>query len=144
LARRRLPGQADARVEPGFCLARIGMKMRDVSADLQIQVGGDFRCSVQIDASCEGVAIGDPEILVGIATDAGLDAESVRSTLASDAFRQDVREDEALASHLGIRGVPFFVVDGRLGVSGAQDPPVLVRALERAALDARQAALTAG
>jgi predicted DsbA family dithiol-disulfide isomerase len=93
---------------------------------------------------CEGVAIGDPEALVGLAIDAGLDGEAVRSTLASDAFAHDVREDEALASHLGIRGVPFFVLDRRLGVSGAQEAPVLVGALEQAVSEARRDRLVTG
>lgn len=93
---------------------------------------------------CEGAAIGDPDVLEALATDAGLDAGSVRMTLDSDAYADDVREDEALAARLGIRGVPFFVLDRRLGVSGAQEPSVLSGALEQAAMEARREALTAG
>jgi predicted DsbA family dithiol-disulfide isomerase len=89
---------------------------------------------------CEGAAIGDPDVLAGLAVDAGLAADTVRSTLASDAYADGVREEEAVASHLGIRGVPFFVLDRRFGVSGAQEAPVLLGALEQAALEARQAA----
>ncbi len=89
---------------------------------------------------CEGAAIGDPEVLTELAVDAGLPADTVRSTLASDAYADGVREEEAVATHLGIRGVPFFVLDRRFGVSGAQDAPVLLGALEQAALEARQAA----
>jgi predicted DsbA family dithiol-disulfide isomerase len=89
---------------------------------------------------CEGAAIGDPEVLAGLAVGAGLAADTVRSTLASDAYADSVREEEAVASHLGIRGVPFFVLDRRFGVSGAQDAPVLLGALEQAALEARRAA----
>ena len=88
---------------------------------------------------CEGAAIGDPEVLAGLAVDAGLEPDTVRALLASDTHASAVREDEALAAQLGIRGVPFFVIDRRLGVSGAQEASVLVGALEHATLEARQA-----
>ena len=51
--------------------------------------------------------------------------------LETERFASDVREDELLAAQLGIQGVPFFVLDRRLGVSGAQPPEVLVQALQR-------------
>jgi len=90
---------------------------------------------------CEGAAIGDPEALAGLAVDVGLERDTVHALLASDSHASDVREDEALAAHLGIRGVPFFVIDRRMGVSGAQEASVLVGALEQATLEARQATL---
>jgi predicted DsbA family dithiol-disulfide isomerase len=52
--------------------------------------------------------------------------------LASARFAAEVREDEVTAGRLGIRGVPFFVLDRRYGVSGAQPAEVLVQALEHA------------
>jgi predicted DsbA family dithiol-disulfide isomerase len=76
--------------------------------------------------------IGDHEVLVRLASEAGLDAEEVRATLASDRFAKDVREEEATARQLGVTGVPFFVLGGRLGISGAQPADVLLRALEQA------------
>ena len=49
--------------------------------------------------------------------------------LAADRFAEDVREDELLAQQLGIQGVPFFVLDRRYGVSGAQPrATMLIRA----------------
>lgn len=87
---------------------------------------------------CEGAAIGDAEVLVALVGEAGVDPATARQTLASDRFAGDVREEEALATRLGIRGVPFFVLDRRLGVSGAQETAVLVEALERAAEEARR------
>jgi predicted DsbA family dithiol-disulfide isomerase len=93
---------------------------------------------------CEGAAVGDPKVLAELATAAGLDPETVRATLAGDGFAQEVREDEALASLLGIRGVPFFVLDRRLGVSGAQEVPVLVQALTQADDEARRQVAAAG
>jgi predicted DsbA family dithiol-disulfide isomerase len=77
----------------------------------------------------EGAAIGDPETLVRLAADAGLEAEEVRATLASDAFARQVRDDEEEAGQLGISGVPFFVFAGKLAVSGAQPAELLLRAL---------------
>jgi predicted DsbA family dithiol-disulfide isomerase len=80
----------------------------------------------------EGEAIGEPEVLVRLAGEAGLDAEEVRAMLGGDALASAVREDERQASELGIRGVPFFVIAGRHGVSGAQPVDALLSALEKA------------
>jgi predicted DsbA family dithiol-disulfide isomerase len=80
----------------------------------------------------EGAAIGDPETLVRLAAEAGLDAEEARATLASDAHAVDVRGDEAEARELGINGVPFFVLGGKYAVSGAQPAELLLRALGQA------------
>jgi predicted DsbA family dithiol-disulfide isomerase len=80
----------------------------------------------------EGVAIGDREALVALATDIGLDPEEARAALDGDAYADAVREDEALAQRFGIQGVPFFVIDRRFGVSGAQPAELLVQALEKA------------
>jgi predicted DsbA family dithiol-disulfide isomerase len=80
----------------------------------------------------EGAAISDPETLIGLMAEAGVDAGEARDVLLTDRFAEDVREDEQLAGQLGIQGVPFFVLDRRFGVSGAQPPEALVQALERA------------
>ena len=80
----------------------------------------------------EGEAIGDPAVLARLGTDAGLDAEEVRAVLASDTYAGDVRADEQEARELGIGGVPFFVMGGRLAVSGAQPAELLLRALTQA------------
>ena len=80
----------------------------------------------------EGAAIGDPDTLVRLAADAGVDADAARDALASDAFVAEVRADEARARALGVNGVPFFAFDERLGVSGAQPVEVLLVALREA------------
>jgi predicted DsbA family dithiol-disulfide isomerase len=74
----------------------------------------------------EGEAIGDPAVLARLAAEVGLDAGPV---LAGDACADAVREDEQLAIRIGIQGVPFFVLDRRLGVSGAQPAELLLQAL---------------
>jgi predicted DsbA family dithiol-disulfide isomerase len=83
--------------------------------------------------------IGDRDALVRLASEAGLAAEEVRSTLASDRFGVEVREEEDIARQLGIRGVPFFLFGEAIGVSGAQPTGVMMRALEQAWEDARSA-----
>ncbi|MCA9621518.1 MAG: DsbA family oxidoreductase [Myxococcales bacterium] len=80
----------------------------------------------------EGEAISDHAVLERLAESVGLDAEEVRETLASDRFATAVRGDEGLAGELGIRGVPFFVVNGRYAVSGAQPAELLARVLTEA------------
>ena len=71
-----------------------------------------------------------------LAADAGLDADEARAVLAGDRYRDDVRADEEQARAYGITGVPFFVVDRRYGVSGAQPADVLLEVLDKAWADA--------
>ena len=80
----------------------------------------------------EGAAIGERDTLVKLAAEVGLDADEARAALEGERFTDDVRADEREARDIGIRGVPFFVFDGRLAVSGAQPAEVLLGALERA------------
>jgi len=80
----------------------------------------------------EGEAIGDRDVLVKLATQAGLDAEEVRAVLASDRYVGEVREDERAARSLGVSGVPFFVFGGKYALAGAQPPELMLRALEQA------------
>lgn len=80
---------------------------------------------------CEGEPFGDHATLARLAVDAGLDEQEVKAVLASDRYADEVRGDEALAQEIGISGVPFFVIAGRLGISGAQTPDVLLGALDK-------------
>jgi predicted DsbA family dithiol-disulfide isomerase len=80
----------------------------------------------------EGEPVGDRDALVRLAVDAGLDRADVEKVLDSDEHADAVRADEAEARALGINGVPFFVLDRRYGVSGAQPPEQLLAALEQA------------
>ncbi|MCK1822353.1 DsbA family oxidoreductase [Streptomyces sp. XM83C] len=73
------------------------------------------------------------ERLVELAVEAGLDADAARKVLADpDAYAADVRADEEEAARLGATGVPFFVLDRKYGVSGAQPAEIFTRALEQA------------
>ena len=80
----------------------------------------------------EGEPIGDSETLVRLVAEAGLDADEARAVLASDRYAAEVRGDEQQARAYGISGVPFFVVDGRYGVSGAQPAEALGQVLAQA------------
>ncbi|HRI70309.1 MAG TPA: DsbA family oxidoreductase [Polyangium sp.] len=79
----------------------------------------------------EGEAIGEPETIIRLAAEVGLDEQDVRATLASDAYAHEVRADEKEARENGVTGVPFFVFDGRIAVSGAQPMELFVRVLEQ-------------
>ncbi|MDF2492070.1 MAG: uncharacterized protein K0Q58_648 [Microbacterium sp.] len=57
-----------------------------------------------------------------LAAEVGLDADETREALEDERFVADVRADQAQAAAYGINGVPFFVIDGKYGVSGAQPP----------------------
>jgi predicted DsbA family dithiol-disulfide isomerase len=80
----------------------------------------------------EGESLGDPATLQRLAADVGLDDASIRDVLGGDRFAADVRADEARARSFGISGVPFFAIDEKYGVSGAQTPDVLLEALQHA------------
>lgn len=86
----------------------------------------------------EGRRIGDPDTLVALAGEAGLDVAAARNVLQGDAYADAVAGDEREAAELGISGVPFFVIDRRYGVSGAQPADLIRSALERAWADAHQ------
>ena len=80
----------------------------------------------------EGELVSDHDALVRLAAEAGLDPDEARAVLDSDAYADAVRADEEEAADLGISGVPFFVVDGKFGISGAQPVDVMVSVLDRA------------
>jgi predicted DsbA family dithiol-disulfide isomerase len=84
----------------------------------------------------ENEPVGDPETLTRLAVEAGLDETDVKTVLSSDQYAPDVTVDEQQAAAYGISGVPFFVVDGKYGVSGAQSPDVLLQTLRTAYAEA--------
>jgi predicted DsbA family dithiol-disulfide isomerase len=80
----------------------------------------------------EGEPIADREALVRLVAEAGVDAELARTTLAEGTYAAEVRADEQQAQALGITGVPFFVIDNKYGVSGAQPAELLGEVLAKA------------
>lgn len=79
-----------------------------------------------------GESLGDHDVLRKAAAGAGLDAGRVDEVLASDEYRDEVMADVAQARAYGSSGVPFFVIDGRFGISGAQPTELFEQALEQA------------
>jgi predicted DsbA family dithiol-disulfide isomerase len=79
----------------------------------------------------EGGDLTDREVLVRAAADCGLDATEVRELLASDTDVDTVTQAAESAKAAGIDGVPMFIFNGALAVSGAQSPEYLVSAMER-------------
>ena len=80
----------------------------------------------------EARPIGDPDTLVALATEVGLDADEVARLLDGDELADEVRADERRAVELEITGVPYFLFDGRIGLPGAQDVDLISRVLDRA------------
>lgn len=80
----------------------------------------------------EGLPVSDHEALRSVAVSVGLDELEVEEVLASGRYADAVRADEARARAYGISAVPFFVIDGRYGVAGAQPPEILLGALGNA------------
>ena len=84
----------------------------------------------------EGANLTDRETLVDVAARAGLDRAAVAGYLATDADRDVIEQADVEARTAGIGGVPFFIFNRRIGVSGAQDPETLLQAMEQAAQQA--------
>ncbi|MFC6153484.1 DsbA family oxidoreductase [Nocardioides yefusunii] len=76
--------------------------------------------------------VADADVLTEVAVAVGLDADRVAQVLAGDEFADAVQADIAQAQAYGSTGVPFFVVDAKYGVSGAQPKEAFTQVLERA------------
>jgi predicted DsbA family dithiol-disulfide isomerase len=80
----------------------------------------------------EGEEIADHATLVRLGTEVGLDSDKSAEVLESGRYATEVRADEAAARELGVTGVPFFVIDRRYGISGAQSPEMILQVLDEA------------
>jgi len=79
----------------------------------------------------DGQNIDDTATLIKLGTEIGLNTEEIQQVLDSDTYGNDVNQDIAEAQQLGIRGVPFFVMNNKYGVSGAQALPVFLETIEK-------------
>lgn len=79
----------------------------------------------------DGKHIGDHEALVSIGKSIGLQEKEIKSMLDSDQFTKEVREDEALSQRFGIRSVPYFVINRKHGISGAQPIDHFIEVLKK-------------
>lgn len=80
----------------------------------------------------DSLHLGDIDTLVELAVQSGLSRTDTEAILASNQFGDEVRADELEASRLGIRGVPFFVINDKYAISGAQPAEVFIEALQQA------------
>ena len=80
----------------------------------------------------EGADIGSVPVLGQLASRAGLDAEAVESFLHSEEGTTEVKVEEAAGHRIVIRGVPYFVLNGSMSISGAQSPDIFVSAIRQA------------
>ena len=81
----------------------------------------------------EGRHVGHDEDLADLATDVGLDRQVALAALRQGTYADDVDDDIRQGWAYGISGVPFFVIDQRYGISGAQDPNLFARTLAQSA-----------
>jgi predicted DsbA family dithiol-disulfide isomerase len=87
----------------------------------------------------DGRDVGDIETLVQIAVEQGFDEQAARDELANDELRETVIGLEDHAREVGVTGVPFFIIDGKLAVSGAQPPEVWEQVFQQVAAQRQQA-----
>ena len=80
----------------------------------------------------DGKNIDDTATLIELGTAIGLDAAEIKQVLESDTYAEDVKHDVYEAQQLGVRGVPFFVLDRKYGISGAQPPQVFEDTITKA------------
>lgn len=81
----------------------------------------------------EGANVGDHQVLIGAARDAGMDTAIVEGLLATDSDREAVQSEIATAGQMGITGVPCFLIEGKYAVMGAQDADTLASAFRQIA-----------
>lgn len=80
----------------------------------------------------DGKDVSDHDVLLELGTQVGLNAAEISAVLASNAFAEEVKFDIEESHKIGVRGVPFFVFDRKLAVSGAQPEELFVQTLEQA------------
>lgn len=79
----------------------------------------------------DGKNIADTDLLVSLAEQLGIDIEEAKEAITSDRFEYDVKQDVLEANNLGISGVPFFILNNKYSVSGAQPVDAFVSALTK-------------
>jgi len=81
---------------------------------------------------CEGLAVGDRTALAQLSPEFGIAENEALEMLESEAYSSEVRADEARAKEFGVTGVPFFVINGKSGIAGAQPVGVFADSLQQA------------
>ena len=107
-----------------------------VAAASTVQRGGDMKAALFKAYWQDGRDIGDIETLVAIAVEQGFDEQAARDELANGELRETVIGLEDHARQVGVTGVPFFIIDGKLAVSGAQTGDVWAQVFKQVLDDA--------
>ena len=79
----------------------------------------------------DGMNLNDFEIVSKVASDSGLDSETINGVFHDNLFEKFVQEDIEMSKKYNITGVPFYVIDDLIGISGAQPPEVIVDAINQ-------------
>jgi predicted DsbA family dithiol-disulfide isomerase len=122
-----------------FAFERIARQPNTVDAHRLIRLAGALsRQDAMVETLfqayfLEGADLTERSLLVELALRAGLDQDGARACLEDGETQAAVLEEDKAGRELGVEGVPFFVFNRRLAVSGAQEPDVLLRAIEHAA-----------
>lgn len=107
-----------------------------VAAASTVQRGGEMKAALFRAYFQDGRDIGDPETLVAIAVELGFEETAARDELANGELRETVIGLEEHARKVGVTGVPFFIIDGKLAVSGAQTGDVWAQVFRQVMQDA--------
>ena len=95
--------------------------------------GKDFTERVLKAYFLEGQAIGQTDVLLELVNEVNLPIEKAKQVIETDDYIKEVEQDIVVAQNLGVRGVPFFVIDNKYGISGAQPQEVFEQTIEKAA-----------
>lgn len=131
--------QAGERVGVPFRFDRVAKKPNTLMSHNLIKLTPEDKQTEMVDAIYrahfeEGKDIGNLDVLVGIAASQGLDPEAIRKQVANGEKQGEIEADLALARELQITGVPFFVIDEKLALSGAHPAENFLKAFEQAGL----------
>jgi len=107
-------------------------RLIQAASDRDLTLGGLMATRFAMGALRDGLCMSDHAVLTELAVDTGMAAKAVHRVLNGDAFLDVVRADEMNARDIGATGVPFFVFNERVGLSGAQPPEALVQAMKQA------------
>ncbi len=94
--------------------------------------GGEMKEALLKAYFTEGKNVDDAATLISLGKQVGLAEEEIKAMLESDSYEEAVDQDIYESRQLGVRGVPFFVLDRKYGISGAQPDEVFDQTLEKA------------
>jgi predicted DsbA family dithiol-disulfide isomerase len=117
-----------------FNFDRVEYRPNTLASHLLLKLASPEKTKDMVDAIYkayfeDGLDIGNVDILVQIAKEQGMNDEEVRTQILAETKREEVEADVALAQELQITSVPFFVIDGKIGLAGAHPAETFLKAL---------------